>query len=74
MSKRRKGFPTIEESIKFFEGMTPAQRQAMRRGIENARENKKRKVKYDIDPFSGQMGFRFNKGGIVSRVRKTKYF
>ena len=23
MSKRRKGFPTIEESIKFFEGMTP---------------------------------------------------
>ena len=54
--------------------MTPAQRQAMRRGIENARENKKRKVKYDIDPFSGQMGFRFNKGGIVSRVKKTKYF
>ena len=24
--------------------------------------NKKRKVNYDIDPFSGQMGFRFNKG------------
>ena len=43
MSKRRKGFPTIEESIKFFEGMTPTQRQAMRRGIENARANKKEK-------------------------------
>ena len=41
--------------------MTPTQRQAMCRGIENVGDNK-RKVKYDIDPFSGQMGFRFNKG------------
>ena len=73
MSKRRTGFPTIEESIKFFEGMTPAQRAAYQRGVENARLNKKRKVKYHIDPFTGQMGFRFNKGGIVSRVKQTKY-
>ena len=70
MSKRRKGFPTIEESIKFFEGMTPAQRQAMRRGIENARANKKRKVKYDIDPFSGQMGFRFTSSQMAGREFK----
>ena len=74
MPKRRKGFLTHDEALKFLAGMKPAQRAAYQRGVENARLNKKRKVKYDIDPFTGQMGFRFNKGGIVSRVKQTKYF
>ena len=55
MADRRKGFPTIEESIKFFEGMTPKQRAAMRRLSENAkynRKNKKRKSKSDIHIWS----------------------
>ena len=73
MPKRRKGFLTHDEALKFLAGMTPAQRAAYQRGVENARLNKKRKVKYDIDQFTGQMGFRFNKGGIVSRVKQTKY-
>ena len=54
MPKRRKGFLTHDEALKFLAGMTPAQRAAYQRGVENARLNKKRKVKYDIDPFTGQ--------------------
>ena len=74
MADRRKGFPTIEESIKFYEGMTPAQRAAMRRLSENAKYNRKNKKDYVVEPFTGQKGFRFNKGGIVSKVKQTKYF
>ena len=70
MSKRRKGFLTHNESLQLLSKI----KDGIRRDKQNEIENKKRKVKYDIDPFSGQMGFRFNKGGIVSRVKKTKYF
>ena len=74
MSKRKKGFPTVEESIKLFSGMTPAQRRAMQRISENRLYNAKNKKDYVVEPFTGQKGFRFNKGGIVSKVKQTKYF
>ena len=74
MSKRRKGFPTIEESIKFFEGMTPEERRHSLILLKNARYNIEKGKNFDIDPKTGQKRFRFNKGGIVSRVKKTKYF
>ena len=47
MPKRRKGFLTHDEALKFLAGMTPAQRAAYQRGVENARLNKKRsKIRY----------------------------
>ena len=54
--------------------MTPAQRRAMKRISENRQYNAKHKKNYEIEPFTGQKGFRFNKGGIVSKVKQTKYF
>jgi|TARA_X000001382_G_scaffold16577_1_gene10446 hypothetical protein len=74
MSKRKKGFPTVEESIKLFSGMTPAQRRAMERISENRQYNAKNKQNYAIEPYTGQKGFRFNKGGIVGKVKQAKYF
>jgi|TARA_R100001443_G_scaffold114270_1_gene130068 hypothetical protein len=74
MADRRKGFTTKEESIQLFSGMTPAQRRAMDRISENRQYNAKHKKNYGIEPYTGQKKFRFNKGGIVSKVKQTKYF
>ena len=41
--KGRKGFPTIEESIKFFEGMTPTQNKLCVE-VSKTQEQIKRKV------------------------------
>ena len=70
MSKRRKGFLTHNESLHLLSKI----KDGIRRDKQNEIENKKRKVPFDINPMTGQMKFRFNKGGLVSRVKKTKYF
>ena len=69
----RKGFPTVGESIKLFSGMTPAQRRAMERISENRQYNAKHKKNYVIEPFTGQKGFRFNKGGVVTNNFKGTF-
>ena len=72
MNKRR-GFanPTDLEGLlkmpdKYFN--------AMQRTLKNAEDNKKRNVKFNIDPYTGQLGFRFNKGGAVRKAKKCKVF
>ena len=70
----RKGFPTVGESIKLFSGMTPAQRRAMLRISENRQYNAKNKKNYEIEPFTGQKGFRFyKKGGVVTNNFKGTF-
>tara|TARA_R100001510_G_scaffold6478_1_gene5062 strand:+ start:220 stop:432 length:213 start_codon:yes stop_codon:yes gene_type:complete len=70
MSKRRKGFLTHNESLQLLSKI----KDGIRRDKQNDIENRKRKVPFDINPMTGQMKFRFNKGGIVSKVKQTKYF
>ena len=70
MSNRRKGFLTNNESLQLLSKI----KDGIRRDKQNAIDNKKRKVPFDINPMTGQMKFRFNKGGIVSKVKQTKYF
>jgi len=72
MNKRR-GFanPTDLEGLlkmpdKYFN--------AMQRTLKNAEDNKKRNVKFNIDPYTGQLVFRFNKGGAVRKAKKCKVF
>jgi len=71
MSKRR-GFLSDSEARNLFS--SKKLRDGMRRDKQNDIENRKRKVPFDINPMTGQMKFRFNKGGIVSKVKQTKYF
>jgi|TARA_R100001129_G_scaffold24603_1_gene15883 hypothetical protein len=72
--KRRKGFLTHGEAIKLVGGMTPEERRHSLILLNNARYNIEKGKNFDIDPKTGQKRFRFNKGGIVSRVKQTKYF
>tara|TARA_R100000995_G_scaffold84303_3_gene62564 strand:- start:2972 stop:3199 length:228 start_codon:yes stop_codon:yes gene_type:complete len=46
---------------------------AMQRTLKNAEDNKKRNVKFNIDPYTGQLRFRFNKGGVVKVKRKSAF-
>ncbi len=54
--------------------MTPEERRHSLILLNNARYNIEKGKNFDIDPKTGQKRFRFNKGGIVSRVKQTKYF
>ena len=47
---------------------------AMKRTLKNAKDNKKRKVPFNIDPYTGQLGFRFKNGGAVRKAKKCKVF
>ena len=76
MAGDRLGFPTHKQAINFFADMPSKHRIALLRQLQNARDNQKRAVPFNIDPHTGQLGFRFNKGGVVlkSRRKQCKYF
>tara|TARA_R110000824_G_scaffold6721_1_gene31001 strand:+ start:5485 stop:5721 length:237 start_codon:yes stop_codon:yes gene_type:complete len=57
-----------------FISMPPKYLNAIKRTLSHGQENKKRPVPFDIDPYTGQLAFRFKKGGIVKKNRRCKIF